>query len=120
MKSNALREFIKSKLDDIAPSYYQDAIDNALYPHIVFEFDSIDLDDYYRDDYTLTIDVWYKNNQFLCEKYADDICDMFNANNAPQSEILPTFYRTSRRSLKDEDKDINHIQLRFLVQNYAI
>lgn len=120
MKTNELRKFIQSKLETIAQSYYSKAKDDAMYPHLVFSFTNIDLDDFYRDDYFLIIDVWCKNNQLLCEQYADDICDMLNAENLPQDSILPTFYRESRRNLLDEDKDINHIQLRFLIQNYAI
>lgn len=120
MKSNLLRAFIKQKLDTVAASYYHNAIDSDMYPHIVFNFDSIDLGDISRDDYMLTVDVWTKNNQYLAESYADMVCDMFNFANLPQNENLPTFFKESRRNLDDEDKDLNHIQIRFVVQNYAI
>lgn len=118
MKTNALRKLIKSRIDTVCKSYYRNAIDDAMYPHVVFDLQSADLDDYYRTDYTLMVDVWAKNNQEAAEQIADDICDLFNAVNLPQSVHLPTFYRENRRNLPDEDKDINHIMLEFSVQDY--
>lgn len=120
MRTNVLRKFVKSKLDTVSTSYYHDAPDDAMYPHIVFSMESIDLDDYHRDDYNLEVDIWCKNNQATAEDMADSICALFNAENLPQNQILPTFYRENRRNLLDEDKDINHIQLQFTIQNYAI
>lgn len=118
MKTNDLRKFIKTKLDTVATSYYHDAPDSAMFPHIVFDFNSIDLGDYYRQDYVLVVDIWCKNNQADAETKADTICELLQIQNLPQANILPTFWRESRRNLLDEDKDVNHIQLEFTVQVY--
>lgn len=120
MTSNDLRKFIKQTLDTVVTSYYHDAIDNAMFPHAVFDYNSIDLGDINRDDYILTIDVWHKNNQFGAEDIADQLCELLNNKNMPQANFLPTFFRTSRRNLPDTDKDINHIQIQFLIESYSI
>lgn len=121
MKTNELRKLIKSKLDSVSSgvvSYYHDVPDTALYPHVVFDFDNIDLGDLWRKDYILTIDVWDKKHQARAEAISDEICELFGFNNLPQTNLYPTFYREGRRNLLDEDKDINHTQLSFVVQTY--
>lgn len=118
MRTNTLRRLVKSKLDTVCKSYYMTAPDDAMYPHVVFSFDSTDLDDYFRNDYDMSVDVWCKLDQEQAEAMADAICDLLNAVNDPQGTILPTFYREARRNLPDEDKDIKHIQLDFTIQCY--
>lgn len=123
MKSNKLRKFIKTIVDTVGVCYYHDAPDKStistpLFPHIVFDFKSVDLGDYYRQDYELVFDVWCKNNQQQAEDIADSLCELLQCENLPQAEFLPTFYRESRRNLLDEDKDINHIQIEYVVQVY--
>lgn len=118
MNTNDLRKYIKSQLDTVAPTFYQDASDQAMYPHLVYDFKDIDLGDYYRQDYILIVDVWHKNSQADAEDMSDALCELLSVKNAPQQTILPTFYRESRKNILDEDKDINHIQLRFQVQVY--
>ena len=120
--TNELRKLIKQEIDKCTgwTTYYQLADDKAMYPHITFTLDSISaLDsDIHRFDYELVIDLWNKNDVVTIEEATDKIINLFNCNNLPQDSILPTFQFESRRSVIDEDKQINHRQLVFVVQTY--
>jgi hypothetical protein len=121
MRTNDLKKLIQTKLKTITTDvYYEVASDDALYPHIVFDFDSINLGDLSRQDYMLNIDVWSKGKN---TKPIDDMCDsieeLLQGQNLPQENILPTFYLVDRRTVPDQDKDIKHRLIRFQVQNYV-
>lgn len=122
-KTNALRKVIVAQLNslkDVYPLkniYYRKADDKALYPHVVYNFKRVSIADLNRDDVYLEIDVYDKNEKII-ENMADDVENLFNATNLPQAEILPTFFRESRTNAPDEDVDVRHINLVFLVQNY--
>lgn len=125
MKVNEVKKLIKRQLDtlkdEVKEVYYRDADDDVLYPHITFEYDTISGlgDDLNRQDYMLIIDVWDKQKEsVLAEDIADRVEELFSAVNLPQETILPTFYFENRKFLKDEDKEIKHIQLKFSIQNY--
>lgn len=119
-RTNDLKKLIQTKLKTLATNvYYEIAADNALYPHVVFTFDSIDLGDLSREDYMLNVDVWDKGKSTTA---IDDLCDsienLLQAENLPQTHILPTFYLVDRRNVPDEDKAIKHRVIRFQIQNY--
>lgn len=123
MKTNDLRKLIRNKLLELPESFgikevsYQIAENKEMYPHIVFSFDREENVDK-RSDYRLDIDVYDKGTPFNVEDIADDIEEMFRQSNLPQATILPTFYAENRRRLPDEDKSIQHILLKFIIQNY--
>lgn len=120
-KTNSLREIIQSNIANIVKCYYRIADPEEGFPHAVYDFESIDLGDINRDDLILIIDLWGKGNDTSqIEKTADQIEAMFNAANMPGDEVLPTFYRISRKPIDDEDKSMIHRQLKFQVQNYSI
>jgi hypothetical protein len=99
--------------------YYEIAADNALYPHIVFSFKMINLGDLWRQDYTLDVDVWDKDQSTTrIDSLCDEIEKLLHMQNLPQTDILPTFYLIDRRSIIDEDKSIKHRLVRFQIQNY--
>ena len=54
------------------------------------------------------------------EEIADQIEAIFNAANMPGAEVLPTFYRISRKPIDDEDKTLIRRQLKFQIQSYEI
>lgn len=119
-RTNDLKKLIQTKLKTLATNvYYEIAADNALYPHVVFTFNSIDLGDLSREDYMLNVDVWDKGKSTTA---IDDLCDsienLLQAENLPQTHILPTFYLVDRRNVPDEDKAIKHRVIRFQIQNY--
>lgn len=119
-RTNDLKKLIQTKLKTLATNvYYEIAADNALYPHVVFTFNSIDLGDLSREDYMLNVDVWDKGKSTTA---IDDLCDsienLLQAENLPQAHILPTFYLVDRRNVPDEDKAIKHRIIRFQIQNY--
>ena len=120
-KTNALRKIIQKKINSIIKSYYRTADAKATFPHAVYDFENIDLGDIYRDDLILIVDLWGKGKDTSnIEEKADQIEAMFNAVNLPDAEVLPTFYRISRKPIDDEDKSLIHRQLKFQIQNYSI
>ncbi len=120
-KTNSLRKIIQKNISKIVKSYYRIADAKATFPHAVYDFDSIDLGDINRDDLILIVDLWGKGKDTSqIEEMADQIEAMFNAANMPGDEVLPTFYRVSRKPIDDEDKTLIRRQLKFQVQNYSI
>lgn len=120
-KTNSLRKIIQSKINPIIKTYYRTADAKSSYPHAVYDFENIDLGDISRDDLILIIDLWGKGKDTSnIEEIADQIEEIFNAANIPGQEVLPTFYRISRKPIDDEDKTLIHRQLKFQIQNYYI
>lgn len=126
MKTDSLRKLIKSQLDStkslgVNEVYYKTAADNAGFPHVVFNLESIGTltTDRHRNDYRLEVDVFDRNkSESLTFDICDTVEDLFRSANLPQDDILPTFFFSSRTSVLDEDKDIKHQLIRFDVQMY--
>lgn len=120
-KTNSLRKIIQSNINAIVKLFYRIADEENLFPHAVYDFENIDLGDINRDDLILVIDIWDKGTDTSrIEEIADRIEALFNAANLPNEDVLPTFYRISRKPIDDEDKTMIHRQLKFQIQNYAI
>lgn len=121
-KSEELRRVITRLLKLCCPrTYYEDANDEASYPYLVFSYDGQNRDQYPRDDNILLIDAWDKNKKWTAlEQIADDIEAKLNMLNAPTDYVLPTFFMIDRKNVRDEDKTIKHIQMKFQIQNYYI
>lgn len=118
--TNELKKVVKAQLDAIQNSgktYFRRAEKNAIYPHKVFNVESVDLNNAPRHDYIITVDVWTKN-----ANAADDIADavekQFDSANLPQTAILPTFYLLSCQPIDDENDEIERRQIKFQCQNY--
>ena len=120
-KTNSLRKIIQSKINPIIKSYYRAADPKADFPRAVYDFENIDLGDLNRDDLILIVDLWDKGKDTSkIEDIADQIEEMFNAANLPDANVLPTFYRISRKPIDDEDKTLMRRQLKFQIQNYYV
>ena len=120
-KTNALRKIIQSNINTIVKSAYREIDDKEDFPYAVYDFETIDLGDINRDDLILIIDIWGCGKDTTeIEDIADRIEKMFNATNLPNEEVLPTFYRISRKPIDDDDKRIIRRQLKFQIQNYEI
>lgn len=123
-KTNELRIVVRDVIvaaTDLSAVYYERADAAALYPHITFAFDRVDINDFARNDYSITVDIWDKGDDATqVEALADAVADAFNNNNAPQSTILPTFFLEYRRTVLDEDKTIRHKQIQLVAQNYEV
>ena len=119
-RTNDLKKLIQTKLKTLTTNvFFEQATDNALYPHIVFDFRTIDLGDLARQDYILEVDVWDKGTSTTrVDELADKVEDLLQAKNLPQTNILPTFYKIDRRSIIDTDKSIKHRLIKFQIQNY--
>lgn len=102
-------------------THYEEADDDTKYPYITFITDSQNKNYYPRSDDIIIIDIWDKGkSRTEAERLADLIEKNMDMKNEPNDVILPTFYLIDRRNLKDPDKTIKHVQLKYLVQNYYI
>lgn len=119
-RTNALKKLVQTKLKTLTTNVYHEiANEGALYPHIVFTFDRIDLDDLSRQDYILVVDVWDKQQDTEpIDSLCDNIENLLQAQNLPQDHVLPTFYLMDRNRVFDEDVLIKHRVIRFQIQNY--
>lgn len=120
MRTNDLKELVQTKLKTICTDvYHERALDNAIFPHIVFNFERIELGDLSRQDYVLAVDVWDNaQDTTTVDGLADSVENLLQAENLPQDHVLPTFYLIDRKNLIDQDKDIRHRLVRFQIQNY--
>ena len=120
MRTNDLKKLVQTQLKTVATNvYYEVADKNAVYPHLVFSFRRLDLNDLSRQDYILQVDVWDRSNKTqVVDDLADGVENLLQAKNLPQTDILPTFYLIDRKMVEDEDKMIRHRQIQFQVQNY--
>ena len=120
MRTNDLKLLVQTKLKTVTTKVYHEVADeNAIYPHIVFNFRRIDLGDLSRQDYVLEVNVWDKGNSTQqVDNLADSVEKLLQAENLPQDHVLPTFYLIDRQSILDEDKTIRHRRIQFQVQNY--
>lgn len=121
MKTAELRALITARLNTLdGVTYYRHASDSATYPYKTFELTRVSLSDLARDDYDLTVDIWDRlADPKRADTIADEMEELFNAENLPQDGILPTFFRDNRYPVNEDDKLLQHVQLHFLVQNYT-
>lgn len=119
-KTAALRKLIREKLQTVpGESYHRTAPKDAAFPYKTFSLSSVVFQDSLRDDFELEVDIWDRAKDWKAvEEIADQVEALFNDANLPQTTIYPTFFRENRYSLDDPDKNLQHIQLRFLVQLY--
>ena len=120
MRTDDLKLLVQTKLKTVATNVYHEiAKENALYPHVVFQFRRIDLSDLSRQDYILEVDVWDKReSSTTVDNLTDSIENLLQAENLPQDHVLPTFYLMDRATIPDEDKEIKHRRIQFQIQNY--
>lgn len=119
-KTADLRKLITAQLN-ITPgvTYYRNAPKDASFPYKTFELTRVDMGNSHRDDVDLCVDVWdHASDQKTVDEIADQIEDLFDSVNLPQTTILPTFFRENRYPVNEPDLTIQHIQLHFLVENY--
>jgi len=121
-RTDNLRSLVRTKLKTITELeevYYEIADTEALFPHAVITFDSVDLGDINRHDYVVNVDVYDRGPsasqvEGICDKIENIFCNL----NAPTDAVLPTFYLESRQSIADEDKAIRRRLVRLQAQNY--
>lgn len=120
-KTADLRKLITTQLQTAeGGTYHKAAPKDAAYPYKTFTLKSVIFTDA-RDDLELCVDIWDRSDDpKAAEETADQVEALFRAANLPQDTILPTFYRESRYTLEDPDKNLQHIQLRFIVQLYEM
>lgn len=119
-KTIELRKVVTSQLATVTgQTYYMQAPSDAVYPYKTYTLSRVDLNDMTRDDYELTVDLWDKTaDTKRLDEMADQIEEVFGGVNLPNDKILPTFFRSNRYPVEDPDKDIQHIQMTFLVESY--
>lgn len=120
-KTKLLRKLVKEQLQTVpGGTYHKKAPPDADYPYKSFRLESGTFTDA-RDDLYLEVDVWDRNaneDPKTAEDIADQVESLFTDANLPAPPIYPTIFRESRNHLDDPDKNLQHIQLRFLVQLY--
>lgn len=121
-KTIELRKVVTKLLKEVNKQvYYESATDKSTFPYIVYNFNTVNLNTYPRDNIFLTIDVWDQGEtSTTIETLADNIEEALNMKNKPSDKVLPTFYLEDRRSISDEDETIRRRQLKFAIQNYYI
>lgn len=118
-KTRALRKLVREQLQTVpGGTYHRTAPKDATYPYKTFTLKSAIFTDA-RDDLDLEIDIWDRSlDPKAAESIADQIEALFREANLPAPPIYPTIFRDARYTLDDPDKNLQHIQLRFLVQLY--
>lgn len=119
-KTIALRGLIHKQLQTVqGTTHHKEAAKDAAYPYKTYLLENINHPDGTRDDFDLVIDIWDRSpDQKTVEEIADQIEKLFNVANLPSPPIYPTFFRDGRNNLDDPDKNLQHIQLHFVVQLY--
>lgn len=120
MRTNDLKKLIEAQLKTLTTNVYHEvAKNNAMYPHIVYSFERLELGDLSRQDYILTLDIWDKSTSTTrVDDLADSAENLLQGANLPQKNVLPTFYLIDRKNILDQDKQIRHRVVRFQIQNY--
>jgi len=119
-KTYDLRKLIKTQLDTVeGATYHRRASADEDFPYKVYTLESVECPDSSRDLYDLCVDIWGDSSDAQdLDDLGDEIEALFNSVNLPQTNILPTFFRSSRYYVEDPDKDLLHLQLHFDVQLY--
>ena len=119
-KTLRLRGLIQEQLQTVpGETHHKVAGKSVTYPYKTYLLESINFADSTRDDFDLVIDIWDRSpDQKTVEEIADQIEALFNASTLPRPPIYPTFFRDGRNNLDDPDKELQHIQLHFIVQLY--
>lgn len=118
-KTKTLRKLVNEQLQTVpGETYHRRAPSDAAYPYKVYKLASVAFTDA-RDDQELEVDIWDRSpDPKRAEDIADQVEALFASANIPAPPIYPTFFRENRYTLDDPDKNLQHIQLRFLVQLY--
>ena len=119
-KTLYLRGLVANQLRAVqGGTYHKQATASAAYPYKTYALRGINFPDSTRNDYDLTVDIWDRSpDTKTVEEIADQIELLFNAANIPNHPIYPTFFRDGRDTVDDPDKELQHIQLHFIVQLY--
>ena len=130
MTGNALRKLVQSKLTTMCTQLYQNetipspahvfyrlADKDKMYPHVVFSISISRKYDFARDDVTIDVDIWEKDERIL-QIVTDAVESLFNNLNDPQNNFLPTFFVESIKEVENADKDIRHMVVEITAQNY--
>lgn len=123
--TNDTRRVIEARLNSIKTQFnlaeisYRLASEDAMYPHLVWEITDINPVELGREDFTIDVHVWTRD-QFQAFDIADAVIELFKYWNTPQQGILPTFYETATIPVDDPDKTIIHVVARLEGQVYDI
>lgn len=122
MKTNELRDLMRSLIRTVALKYdaevgYRQVSRSEMFPHIVFDFVSVEHPDFFRSDYTVDVEVFTKD-QMQAIEIADEIEERFRMWNTPDDNILPTIYNEGRQMVEDPDRTIRRELIRLSVHSY--
>lgn len=127
MRTNSLKRAVRQILADedlnkkVIAIYHRRADKDDVFPHVIYHIEQIGETERFRHDYQIIIDVYVKSKSTVdTDDIADMIEDMFTERNDPKTDILPTFFVEQRRYLRDENPEIQHVQITITAQVYEV
>jgi|LSQX01.1.fsa_nt_gb hypothetical protein len=122
-----LNEIVTSILKDIKKlshqkQFYDLAVDKEQFPLVIFRFSNI-LDNEYREDVLLEIDIWHNSDATAIielQEIADEIDSQLNRLKYLDEDIQTSIYRQSPYllNLPDIDEGSKRKQLRYICKTY--
>lgn len=117
VKTNAIRQYIKSKLNELCNGvYYQDASNEASFPYVVYDLKSYNNGT--SATYDFEVNIWGNGSQVDLEDLADGIESMFEKNLNLSENGLLTFKWLNRGNVDDPNKELKRIMIKFDMSYY--
>lgn len=119
-----LYKFIIDETKHITNKVYpEQAPKNAQFPYVVFNFPTENMFEHYQDHIYLEIDIWSKSRQgvdafYEATELTDEIDKVFKYKRHLDENYLLIFQRINKLAIPDEDSDIRHRQLRYLIKKH--
>ena len=114
-----LLELVKERLEEILPTYLEEAPQGTAYPFITYSLTS-STEDFQREILILEVNVWDRNNDTTAlEGYADQVNLAFHRfKYFKKGELQTSIYRFGRSMIPDPDPLIKRRQLLFQCKTY--
>ena len=120
-KTIELRKVVTKLLKEVNKQvYYENATDEATFPYIVYNFDTVNLNNYPRDDIFLTIDVWDQGGtSTTVETLADNIEEALKIDTSEVAIVLSNCFENAFNATNKLEKD-RVIDFRFINKKLSL
>lgn len=119
--TNELCAQIKINLEKVLNNVYRSKADeDAMYPHAVFSITGPTPDNDWSSKkvYELIIDVYTKDDEPRANELMDEIIEIFSYLYDESNEVLASYFFKNAQPIIDEDKTINHKQIKYEIESY--